>query len=76
VIGFVDDMETFAERMAACFGKRPVLRVRNTSPASESERRISSNADIRRRVALLCEADAELYRTARALRPKNAQNRR
>jgi hypothetical protein len=70
VIGFVDDMDAFASRMAACFGKRPVLGVRNTSPAPESERRLGADPDIRRRVARLCEADVEVYHAARSLHEK------
>jgi hypothetical protein len=66
-VGFVDNMGAFGHELKALFGRAPSFDVRNRSPAPESVRRKGVDAAVRRRVALMCEADIDLYHYARSL---------
>ena len=66
VIGFMDDLEAFADRLSRAFKARPCFPITNRNPAPESATRIRSDSAIRMKVEELCQADIAVYQAARA----------
>ena len=65
VVGFFEDLDRFADDMAARFGRRPVVPRINRNPAPEGLRKRELDPTIRGRIAELNAADSEVYRRAR-----------
>lgn len=64
VIGFLDDLDHFADTMAERFGKRPAIGHTNRNPAPEKSRQRALDAALHERIVELCAADMEIYRRA------------
>ena len=63
VIGLLEDLDSFAERMAHVFGRRPLFLRSNKNPAKSATRRIpDENSEFHRRLLDLLAADIEIYR--------------
>ena len=67
VVGFLEDMERFADDMAARFGRRPAIPHTNRNPAPEGARKREIDPMLRERIAELSAADVEIYRRAQQM---------
>jgi hypothetical protein len=65
VVGFLDDLDRFADTMAERFGKRPAIRHVNRSPAPAQDAHQALDYPTRQKITDLCAADVEIYRRVR-----------
>jgi hypothetical protein len=67
VVGFLENMDRFADDMAARFGRRPAIPHTNRNPAPAETRKREIDPVLRERIAELSAADVEIYRRAQQM---------
>jgi len=67
VVGFLDQMNFFADDLKARLGKRPRFRRSNENPAPIKERLQQIDTGLRRRVEEMCTADVVVYERSREM---------
>jgi hypothetical protein len=62
VVGIVENLEHWSDRMDQCFDASLDIGKSNVSPKADVSEKIRSDAKVMKRIAELCKYDLEIYR--------------